>query len=155
VAGVLRHFKDQDASYASSLLKVWLEPDTLTSPGAWGRSGNMRDGSRQFRRRADDLIEATDRLRDAVVTFKKAFTMQARRIERGTPAVEALESVNASAVRQELASALEEFETLRYKVRVAFIALALDEGSSMSEIARALGVSRQLVSRVAADIEGV
>jgi hypothetical protein len=115
----------------------------------------MRDRTKEFRRRADDLVEATDRLRDAFLRFKKSFMTQTRRMESGTPAVEALESVNASVVRQELASAVEEFETSRYKVRLAFIAVALDQGANMSEIARALGVSRQLVSRMAADIDGI
>lgn len=111
----------------------------------------MGDQAKQFYQRADDLVGATDRLRDTIVQFKKAFASQRRRMASGTPAVEALEAVNASVVRQELADAMEEFQTARQLVRAAFIAVALEEGSSLSDVARALGVSRQLVSRLAAD----
>lgn len=115
----------------------------------------MVDRGRQFHHESDGLLEAIDQLREALVGFKKAFAAQCRRMERGTSGVEAMESVNAAGVRQQLADAMDEFEAARYRTRLAFITLALDEGASLSDVARAMGVSRQLVSRLARDIGAV
>jgi hypothetical protein len=52
---------------------------------AGSKGGEMRDRTEEFRRRTDDLVEATDRLRHAVVHFKKSFMTQTRRMESGTP----------------------------------------------------------------------
>jgi len=98
-------------------------------------------------------VQCIDELVGTLRRFKNAVSTQARRIGTGTPAVAALESVNASTIRQEVADALDHLDALRHQMRVAFIALAVEEGASMSDVARTLGVSRQLVSRIARDID--
>ena len=55
--------------------------------------------------------------------------------------------------RQELNEALEDFESLRHQVRVTFLTLAQEQGTSISEAGRMLGISRQLASRVAAEAD--
>ena len=106
----------------------------------------------EFAGRAERVIECTEQVRTALLGFKRAVARQSKLIGSGTPAVTALEDVNAAGIRQNLTDALAEFEALRYQMRVACIAVALDDGASLSDVARALGVSRQLVSRIAADI---
>jgi len=115
----------------------------------------MDDRAKQYVRSARSVVEYVDELVETLRRFRQAVKTQAMRIESGTSAVDALESVNASTIRQELADALGHFEALRYQMRLAFIALALEEGSSQGDVARALGVSRQLVSRIAGDIDVV
>lgn len=112
----------------------------------------MAEKVQQFVRRADDVINSTEQVRGVLLRFKKAIVRQSRLMESGTPAVEALEAVNASVLRQELVDALDEFEAHRQQMRVAFIGVALEDSANLSDVARALGVSRQLVSRLAADI---
>lgn len=48
-----------------------------------------------------------------------------------------------------MTSAIEEFEAARHTVRLGLIAVAQEEGSNLSDVARTLGVSRQLTSRLA------
>jgi hypothetical protein len=115
----------------------------------------MDDRGKQYLRSADGVVTCIDELLGSLRRFKKAVSSQARRIEAGMPAVDALESVNATTIRQELVDAFDNFETLRHQMRVALIALALEEEASLSDVARALGVSRQLVSRIARDIDMV
>jgi len=43
---------------------------------------------------------------------------------------------------------LEEFQHARHKMRIAFMLPSIDDGMSISEIARTLGVSRQLAQRL-------
>lgn len=113
----------------------------------------MTDKVKHYVRRADDVIESIEQVRTALLRFKKAVVRESRLMEAGTPAVEALEAVDASTVRQGLVDALDELEAVRHEMRVAFIAVASAEGSSLSDVARALGVSRQLVARLAKEID--
>ena len=51
--------------------------------------------------------------------------------------------------RRELTAALDAFEAARHQFRLAIFTRCLAEGASMSEIGRALGVSRQRASVLA------
>ena len=53
--------------------------------------------------------------------------------------------------RRELTAALDAFEAARHEFRLALFAVCLEEGASISEVGRALGVSRQRASRLAAE----
>ena len=66
--------------------------------------------------------------------------------------VETVDLFKFAEKRQRVAEALTEFETTRRRARVGLIAVAEEEGSSLSDVARTLAVSRQLLSRQA--IEG-
>jgi len=51
-----------------------------------------------------------------------------------------------------MTESMEEFEAARYQLRLAIFALGQEEGSSISEFARALGISRQFASRLANEV---
>ncbi len=100
-----------------------------------------------------DLAECTEHLRAVLVHFKSSVVDVAGLLEGGDLPVAALTGAPGPVTRKELNEALEEFERLRHQVRVSFFALATEEGTSISEVGRMLGISRQLASRVAAEAE--
>ena len=68
-------------------------------------------------------------------------------------AVEAAGAVTSD-LRQKTNYLLAEFEHRRHEMRMAFIGPSLDEGMSIGEIGRSLGVSRQLAARLAKEAHG-
>jgi hypothetical protein len=62
--------------------------------------------------------------------------------------------LSASTLRQNATQLLADYELRRHEMRITFIGAALDEGLSISEIARKLGVSRQLLQRYAHEARG-
>jgi transposase-like protein len=56
--------------------------------------------------------------------------------------------------RRELTIMLDEFEAARHEFRQALFAVCLEEGATISEIGRALGVSRQRASRLVREATG-
>ena len=108
---------------------------------------------RQLQREIDHLVHSSAELRKMLVRYERANRSLASMVERGIPAIEALERIGAEGLRPELSDALERFDDVRRAGRLAIMALALEEGSSISEIARALHFSRQLASRLAAQID--
>ncbi len=61
----------------------------------------------------------------------------------GSTIAECLESQRSAKRRRETTDAFGEFERLRHDARLAMINLAVSEGMSKSDIARAWGISRQ------------
>jgi transposase-like protein len=107
---------------------------------------NLADG-------VSTTVETIDRLRQVLSDFKQAIVKLAKLTEGGEPGVSALGNLNAPLRRRTVTEAMEEFEVARHQMRVALFALCLEEGASTSEIGRALGISRQLASRLALEIE--
>ena len=66
--------------------------------------------------------------------------------------MEAFEHAGGLGLRQEITHDLETFEEARHTVRVALFAVATEQGTSISDIGRALDISRQLASRLAAEV---
>jgi len=75
----------------------------------------------------------------------------AKRLENGHPAVSAGDGIGAPGHRQKVTEAIELFEASRHQLRLALFAVSLEEGASISEVGRVLGISRQLASRIAAE----
>lgn len=113
----------------------------------------MSDTTQDLVTRAAEVGDCTDRLREALERFKEAIAGLAQGVQDGQPAVDALEAVGGSLRRQELTDMLEEFEAARHRIRVALFALAMEQGASISEIGRRLGISRQLASRLATEVQ--
>ncbi len=67
----------------------------------------------------------------------------------GTDVTEALAAGRPAETRHGLTMALDTFEQLRRRSRLALIAVALDQGTSINDISRTWGISRQLASRYA------
>lgn len=101
--------------------------------------------------KAGQLLESLAALDDVLERYDKVTREVIAEVERGTPLVTALHVLGGSVVRPEVTAALDSFEAARHRVRVAMFGLGLEQGASISEIGRSLGISRQLASRLAAE----
>jgi hypothetical protein len=103
--------------------------------------------------RIAQVIEANKHLETVLVDFRATLAQMSERVSGGETAVDALRNLNAPVSRRLVTESLEEFESARRQMRVAIMALALSQGSSISDVAKVLGISRQLASRLAAEID--
>ncbi len=108
-----------------------------------------------------DLAGELDRLMtviEQVVAMLQASQITSARgkelVEKGTEMAEVLAAFPASDNRRSVTSALRDFDDARHRVRLAIIALGLEEGMTISEMSRALGISRQLGARFVAEARG-
>jgi hypothetical protein len=71
-------------------------------------------------------------------------------LKKGTPISASVTGAgsDASALRKSTNEHLAEYEHRRHQMRLSFILPALDEGMSIGDIGRTLGVSRQLAARL-------
>ena len=95
------------------------------------------------------LVEASKDLRRVLLRYEKTSAEIAARVERGESGTDALKTAQGPLRRREVTDAVEKFEAARHRVRLAMFVLAGEEGVSASELARQLGISRQLASRLA------
>ena len=107
--------------------------------------------AKRLERKLELLVKCNDELRVALEKFNET-TQRGLALTRAgdVSLVEALTTVRAGAAREQLNKALDKLETARREVRVVMGEVALAEGASLSQLARALGVSRQLLARLAA-----
>lgn len=103
----------------------------------------------RFSHEVAKLVECGEVMRSSVRNFEAAMTEIARRIEAGETAVDAVLESTKPTLRQQMTGAIAGFEEARHQMRVALFDLALEQGSSISEVGRALNISRQLASRLA------
>jgi hypothetical protein len=94
---------------------------------------------------ADSAQALRDVLRAKALTYRKMATM----LERGQSVASTMAAVDTTAVRQELTEALDEFEHVRHRVRLALTVAGLEEGMTIGDLGRAFGFSRQLAARYA------
>ena len=98
-----------------------------------------------------ELVECSARLRDHLQRYERAMGKIAKRLEDGASAVTAAKGIGIPTERRQVTEAIEEFEAARHQLRLALFALGKEEGASMSEVGRVLGISRQLASRLAGE----
>jgi len=103
--------------------------------------------------RIADVHVANEHLQEVLIAFRQTLELLTERIDMGELTVDALRNLDAPISRRTLTESMEEFESARRQMRVAILALSLSQGSSISDVAKVLGISRQLASRLAADIE--
>lgn len=115
----------------------------------------MTEKSRQLAQALSRLDHCNRELRSVMQRFEKTTTRLARRVEGGALVVEAVRDVTGSIRLKELGEAEKAFELARHRARVAIFALAIEQGTNLSEIGRAIGISRQLASRLGAEAEGM
>jgi len=113
----------------------------------------MSGTSDQLAQHLRALSAAVERLRAVLQRFDRAGLKLAAHIEGGANLVAALDHLDGRVRRTEVTEAIDEFEAARHQVRLAMFGLAKEQGSSLSEVARALGISRQLASRQAAETD--
>jgi len=99
------------------------------------------------------LVDAIEHLRTVMRGFARLNASLARRVDDGEELVSALERLNGPLRRREVTDALEEFEAARHRVRLSMFGVAEEQDASISEVARGLGISRQLASRLAAEAD--
>jgi hypothetical protein len=105
--------------------------------------------NKQLARRMATLVEVNERLCATLQHHRSLMTQAAEDTRSGTLYVEGLMTGGAASMREELTAALDAFEVARHAVRLAlFRVLTGDQGATISDIARSLGISRQLASRL-------
>jgi len=95
----------------------------------------------------EELIGATSVLRSELTTHEAICrkVLDGMRVEREISGV--LPDVRADAWRAAITDALRRFEAARHRVLLVLVAIQVQEGRSIGEVAKAWGVSRQLASR--------
>lgn len=97
-----------------------------------------------------ELIDMSEELRQTLSRYKRANRQLATRVERGESVLDAFDAMGGPMRRhRELTEVMDQFETVRHRVRLSLFALAESQGASKSDVARRLGISRQLASRLA------
>jgi len=104
-------------------------------------------------RRIAELVACSALLREQLRRYEKAMVKIAEHLESGAPGVTAARGTGIPTERQQVTEAIQEFEAARHQLRLALFALAKEEGASISEVGRVLGISRQLASRLAKEAE--
>jgi uncharacterized protein YdbL (DUF1318 family) len=101
----------------------------------------------------EEFLEVSKAFRAVVARNERAAAKLIGQLKRPGSVIDAFTAIEGAMDRpREMAEAADEFEAARRAARQAILALAKAEGVSFSEVARQLGVSRQLVSRMAADV---
>lgn len=95
-------------------------------------------------------VEASVALRKHLVSTERTGRKMISALRRGVPISKSVEATGAcpAELRQSSHDLIAEFEHCRHEMRAAFLLPSLDEGMTIGEISRTLGVSRQLASRL-------
>jgi len=103
----------------------------------------------------EELIGATSVLRSELNTHETICrkVLDEMRVNRKITGV--LPDVRADAWRAAITNALRRFEAARHRVLLVLVAIQVQEGRSIGEVAKAWGVSRQLASRWVQESSGL
>jgi len=107
--------------------------------------------SKRLQRNISELVDCSADLRQLLQCYETDLTKVAASFEDGVPALVATNSADVPLARRQVTEGIEKFEATRHQLRLELFSLALDEGASISAVGRALGISRQLASRLAAE----
>lgn len=102
-----------------------------------------------------ELVECSALLREKLQRYERAMVKIATHLKDGEPGIAAAKGTGIPSERRQVTEAIEEFESARHQLRLALFALGKEEGASISEVGRVLGISRQLASRLADEAERV
>ena len=93
------------------------------------------------------LVDTLRDLRAQLQSYESICQQTILSLKSGVPIAKILQSVEASDARTRLNSGLEELESVRHRSRLSIIAAEIDEGSSISDVGRQWGFSRQMAQR--------
>jgi hypothetical protein len=99
-----------------------------------------------------ELVERSALLREKLERYETSMITIRGRLEQGDPALDASRGTAIPAGRRQVTEGIEEFEAARHQLRLALFAVGKDEGATISDVGRVLGISRQLASRLAAEV---
>ena len=103
-----------------------------------------QDAIRELQEMEDAIVRTRNQLR-----FMEGMVRRVRKmIESGRTAAEVARTANAAEARAATSEVIREVQAARHRAQRAQFKLAAAQGSTMAEIARRWGVSRQLVSRM-------
>jgi hypothetical protein len=95
------------------------------------------------------MVKRSDELSVALQQFRSATCAGIELSHQGVPLLEGLAATGGPSVRTNLNEALDAMERARKEVRAAMVDVATEDGVTLSQLAKAIGVSRQLLSRFA------
>jgi len=95
------------------------------------------------------LIEVTEEVRQTLLAYEMVSAEVVALVRDGHTLASALEALQGPIRRRTVTEAMASFEAARHEVRLAMFALGRENGTSMSELGRQLGISRQLAARLA------
>ena len=98
----------------------------------------------------DNLMHVTDEARDDLLTYRDVLEKNRAHLLQGGRVSETPALFDIRSVRTALSDGLNQVERARNDARLSLWRLQLAEGTSIAEIARIWGFSRQLVSRALA-----
>ncbi len=110
----------------------------------------MSPNREQLILRISQLVETASELRELLQRYERTMLDIAKRLESGESAIDASWNTPIPGQRRQVTEAIEAFEASRHKLRLALFTVGREEGSTISEVGRVLGISRQLASRLAA-----
>jgi hypothetical protein len=113
----------------------------------------MSSKRQRLEQRVSALVACSVHLRGQLADYERTMRRIAERLEEGAPGITASRGTSIPSERRQVTEAIEEFEAARHQLRLALFALGTEEGASISEVGRVLGISRQLASRLAAEAE--
>ena len=103
----------------------------------------------QLEKHVVEVMESAQQLRQALQGYEKQMRRLKALLAKGDPAIPAVRATSLPAGRRPVTKAIDDFEGSRHQLRVDLLAVGNEEGASMSEVGRVLGISRQLASRIA------
>ncbi len=95
----------------------------------------------------EELVLTTRLLRRQLGVHEDVCRKVVAGLDQGAPMACLLDDVEAASWRGAVTEAVKGFEVTRHRVRLLLVAIAVDEGMSITDVARHWGVSRQLASR--------
>jgi hypothetical protein len=112
---------------------------------------SLSKNRKQLVRRITALVEASSLLREKLERYEQAMFDFKDGIDKGETALDATKGATIPSGRRTVTTAIDEFEAVRHQLRLALFSVGREEGASISDVGRALGISRQLASRLAAE----
>ncbi len=108
---------------------------------------------KQLVRRITALVESSSLLREKLERYEQAMFDFKAGIDNGDAVLRATDAATIPGGRKTVTPAIDEFEAARHQLRLALFSVGREEGASISDVGRALGISRQLASRLAAEAD--
>ena len=109
---------------------------------------DLSDLRAEYVRALERLGIASEQLRDALTDAHASLLVIRERADDDARISDLIELVDPKPLRTSLAGALNELERARHASQKVLFRILFVEGTSMSDIARHWGISRQLVSRL-------